>query len=142
MPDRNMRSFILSLKNRSKFHFDGIARSVSDRTLRADCNDQIVVHLRRALFNCTDNILSNVTRQPFVDSRHLWPKTLKLVDRHRPNLEKRTGKKVLYTLLSRSKLLTHRTRTGCVTDRTLCKKLEEGASGSGNGGTEWRHHLF
>ena len=60
-PDRHMRINIFTLKNVHQFHFDCIATSVTDSTLGADCNYEIVVILRRTLFESTYNVFSYIT---------------------------------------------------------------------------------
>ena len=79
---------IIALEDTHEFHFDVVANAISNRALRARRDDQIIIQLGRTLFDGTDDILSGITRKPFVDRGHLGAKTLKFVDRHRSDLQK------------------------------------------------------
>ena len=70
-PNRNVGIDVVTLKDVHQLHFDGVAASVTNRTFRTDCNDDVVIHLGCTLLNCTDNILSNVTGKPLINSRDL-----------------------------------------------------------------------
>src|SRR5690606_7776681 len=67
VPDRDVRRLVLALENVSKFHFDCVAGTVSDSSLRADSNDQPVIKFGSTLFNSSNYIFSEISRQPFVD---------------------------------------------------------------------------
>ena len=86
VPNRYMGIAVLPLKDFHQFHFDRIAASITNRTFRTRSYDEVVVILGSTLLNSAYNILSNVTGKPFIDSGDFAPKTLKLIDAHRPNL--------------------------------------------------------
>ena len=66
-PNRNVGIDVVAFKDVHQLHFDGVAASVTNRTFRADCNNDVVVHLGCALLNCADNILSNVSGKPLIN---------------------------------------------------------------------------
>ena len=70
-PNGYMGIDVISLKYVHQLHFDCIAASITNSTLRADRNNDVVVYLRCTLFNSADNILSDVAGKPFVYGRNL-----------------------------------------------------------------------
>src|SRR4051812_9379163 len=114
MPDRNVGSLVVSSKDGCEFHFDGVTGTIADRTFRTRGEDQVVLKLGRALLDCADHVLSNVAGQPLINRRDLWSEALKLVDRHRADLEQGPGQKVLDTLLCGRQLHALRPRTSRV----------------------------
>ena len=66
-PNGNMGIDVVTLKDVHQLHFDSVAASVTNRTFRADCNNDIVIHLGCTLLNSTDNVLSNVTGKPLIN---------------------------------------------------------------------------
>ena len=105
-PDRHMRIDVITLEDVHQLHFDCIAASITNSTLRANSYNDVIVNFRSTLLDCTDNIFSNVARKPFVHSCNFDLQTLKLVDAHRSDFKQRTGQEILYTFLSRSQLCT------------------------------------
>src|SRR5690606_36371544 len=97
VPDRDVRRLVLALENVSKFHFDCVAATGSDSSLRADSNDQPVIEFGSTLCNSSNYIFSEISRQPFVDCCDLRSTSLTLVDGHWSNFKKRSSEKVLDT---------------------------------------------
>ena len=142
MEDGDMRVLVLTLQDRGQFHFDCVADAVSNGSLGADRDDQIVPELLSSLFESADNILSDVAREPFVHRGDLRTSSLKLVDRHGSDLENRIGEKVLDTLLGRGELDSICLGTGRVLDGSVGEELEQWSSCSGDGGSKRRENLF
>src|SRR5699024_1683877 len=94
------------------------------------------------LFDCTNNVFSDVTRKPFVDRGNFGTQTLKFVDRHRTNLKKRPCKKVLYTFLGRCEFNTVSSRTCRVLQRSLCQELKQRSSRTGDRSSNRGNNLF
>src|SRR5688572_683428 len=67
VPDRNVWSLVITLEDGCQFHFDSVARTVSNCTFRADRYDQKVLKFGGALLYSTNDVFSGVARQPFVD---------------------------------------------------------------------------
>ena len=93
-----MRVDVIPFENVHQLHFDCIAGTITNCPFRTDRNDEIVVDLRSALLYCTDYILSNVPRKPFVYRRNFDLHSLKLIDSHWSYLQQRTRQKILDTL--------------------------------------------
>ena len=126
-----------TLKNVHQLHFDGIARSVSDRALGAGGDDQVVVQLGCALLNGTDDILPGVRRRkPLIHRGHFAAESLELVHRHGTDLHQGAGDEVLDPLLCRGQLDAVGSGAGGVLQGTLGHELKHRASRSGDGGLD------
>src|SRR5690606_10399654 len=139
IPNRNMWSVIITLKDVHKFHFDSIASTITNSTFRTHSDDHVVIKLGCTLLDSTNNILSNVARKPFVNRRHLRSETLKFIGRHRSDFENGTCKEVIDTLLCRGKFDAIRVRARGILEGALGEELEERTTGSSNSGTERGH---
>src|SRR5690348_15143526 len=120
-----MRRILLTTKDGLEFHFDGISRTIPNGSFRADGKDDVVLQLRGTLLNSTNNILSNVAGQPFVNRRDLRTKTLKLVDRHWTNFKQGSSQEVLDTLLCGHQFLPKSSVACGVLQRSFGQKLKQ-----------------
>ena len=68
VPDRDTRVVVVALEDLVEFHFDRITRAVTNRAFGGHCDDGVLVHLRSTLLNGSDDVLSNVSREPLVNS--------------------------------------------------------------------------
>ena len=137
-----MRIDIIPFQNVHQFHFDCITGTVTDSTLRTDCNDKVVVDFRCALFDCSDYIFSNVARKPLVNCSHFQLKPLKFIDSHWTNFKKRSSEKVFNPFLSGCQFHSIRLWSGRILQRSFSKELIERSPWSGNSGSNRWQHLF
>jgi len=88
VPDRRMWIVELSFENLEKLELHRVSGRVSNSSFGRNGKDKVILDLRGALLDGTDNILPDIARQPLVDRIHLGAKSLKLVDCHWTNFEK------------------------------------------------------
>ena len=98
-PNRYVGIVVVSLKDAHQLHFDCVAASVTNSTLRRGCDDEIVVNLGCTLFDGTYYILSNVSREPLINGSDFTSQTLKLIDAHWSDFKQGASKEVLNSFL-------------------------------------------
>ena len=140
--DRDMWSDVVALEDVHQFHFDGIAGTVTDGAFRAHGHDQIVREFGRSLLDRADDVLSEVSGQPLVNRIDLGSKALKLVDRHRPDFEQRTGQEVLDALLGGHELLSTGPGARGVLQGPVRQELEQWSTTSSDRSPDRRHDFF
>ena len=118
-----MRIVIIPTQNALKLHFDRIARAISDGTLRAGGDNQIVVILACALLNRANHIFPDIAAQPLINGGNLTLQSLKLIDAHGADLKNGVGQEVLNTLLCAGQLLPVCLATSSILERSIRHKL-------------------